>query len=312
MSLSGMIFDIQGYSVHDGPGCRTVVFLSGCPMRCGWCANPEGQLLQPCLLYYTQRCHPQHYSCIAACSHGAIRINRAGDPPLTIDRTHCTHCVNKDCVNACPHEALKVAGQTYTVDDLMRILLRDQGFWGNQGGLTLSGGEPLFQAEFLLAILEHCRSNYIHTVVETSAYCDPDLLLSILKWTDWLFIDLKHLDSTEHRNETGVGNELILANIAHVAASDWSGRLVIRLPIVPNFNDSVANFQAVAEFMKVLHLQEVNLLPFHRLGGSKYDQLGIKWRYANILPPSKKIMQTAQAIFEAANLSCYLDAATPF
>jgi pyruvate formate lyase activating enzyme len=312
MSLSGMIFDIQGFSLHDGPGCRTLVFLSGCPMRCAWCANPEGQLLRRRLMYQEERCHPEHYHCVKACPHMAIHIYPIDSPSLTFDRSLCDRCEGMECVKACLHEALKIAGRIYTVDELMRILNRDQGFWGEQGGVTFSGGEPLSQPEFISAVLERCRSSYIHTAVETCAHVDTRLLLEILQWTDWLFIDLKHIDSAAHKAATGVGNELVLNNITTVAASGWDGRLVIRVPIVPGFNDTVENFQAIAEFVKMLNLKEVNLLPFHRLGSSKYQQLGLDYPYSHISPPSKETMQTAHRIFTAAELSCYVDFETPF
>jgi pyruvate formate lyase activating enzyme len=224
-----------------------------------------------------------------------------------------------DCVRACLHEALKVAGRVYTVDELMRILTRDMNFWGDQGGVTFSGGEPLLQAEFLLALLRRCRASYIHTAVETCAHVETDLLLEILQWTDWLFIDLKHIDPAAHRAGTGVGNELILRNIAAVAAAGWDGRLVIRVPVVPGFNDSAENLRATAEFVAGLHpskedvpLLEVNLLPFHRLGQSKYEQLGIEYPYAQVAPPAREEMLAGRRIFEDAGLQCYVDFETPF
>jgi pyruvate formate lyase activating enzyme len=231
---------------------------------------------------------------------------------LAFEHALCDHCDSMDCVKACLNEALKIAGRYYTVEELMRILTRDQGFWGSQGGVTFSGGEPLFQPEFILAVLEHCRSAYIHTAVETSAHVDTDLLLQVLKWTDWLFIDLKHMDSAAHRAETGAGNELILRNIEAVTSAGWDGRLVIRVPIVPGYNDTVENLQATAGFVHRLHRPEVNILPFHRLGNSKYEQLGLEYKYAHVAPPSKETMLAVQRIFEAAGLRCYVDFETPF
>src|SRR5512136_2178081 len=132
----GLIFDIQGYSVHDGPGCRTLVFLSGCPLRCSWCSNPEGQLLRPRLMYRDRKCTHLHHRCIEVCPKDAISINTGGSSHLRFDRTVCDQCAEMRCVNACMKEALKVAGQIYTVEELMRILLRDQNYWGERGGVT--------------------------------------------------------------------------------------------------------------------------------------------------------------------------------
>jgi len=218
-SASGLIFDIQAYSVHDGPGCRTLVFLSGCPLRCAWCANPEGQLLRPHLMYRGQKCRPVRSPCIRACPYGAIGIISDASPRLTFDRSFCDRCRTMECVQACQHEALRVAGRPYTADELLRILTRDQGFWGGQGGVTFSGGEPLLQKEFIAAVLERCRFAYMHTAIETSAFVETGFLLRVLQWTDWLFIDLKHMDSAAHQAGTGAGNELILSNIAAVASS---------------------------------------------------------------------------------------------
>ncbi|MBN1140049.1 MAG: 4-hydroxyphenylacetate decarboxylase activase [Anaerolineae bacterium] len=310
--MKGLIFDIQGYSIHDGSGCRTLVFLSGCPLRCAWCANPEGQLLRPRVMYREKNCTHTHYRCVQACPNGAIRIDDGDGPPLQFDRAVCERCDSMDCVAVCFSQALKTAGDTYSVDELMRILVRDQGFWGSQGGVTFSGGEPLLQAEFLLAALARCRASYIHSVVETCAHASTDVLLQVLQWTDAMFIDVKHMDTAAHRAETGVGNELILQNIEAVAAAQWGGRLMIRVPVVPGYNDTAENMRATAAFMAGLDLQEVNLLPFHRLGHSKYKQLGLPYKYAQVPTPSQETLRSYQRIFEAAGLRCYLGPDTPF
>jgi pyruvate formate lyase activating enzyme len=310
--LTGLIFDIQGYAVHDGSGCRTLVFLSGCPLRCSWCSNPEGQLLRPRVMYRESKCVHTHYRCVRACPNDAVRIEEGLSPPLRFDRSLCDRCDGMDCVRACLNESLRIAGRTYTVDDLMRVLIRDQGFWGSQGGVTFGGGEPLFQAEFLLSVLAKCRSYYMHTTLETSAHVNPGVLREALKWTDAIFIDVKHMDSAAHHSGTGAGNELILQNIEAAAATGWDGRLIIRVPIVPGYNDAIENLQATAAFMVKLNLKEVNLLPFHRLGRSKYEQLGLNYKYAQVPSPSDEVMRSHQRIFEAAGLQCYVGSETPF
>jgi pyruvate formate lyase activating enzyme len=217
-----------------------------------------------------------------------------------------------DCARACLSGALQIAGRAYTVDGLMRILARDQGFWGSHGGVTFGGGEPLFQAEFLLAVLAKCRSHYMHTTVETCGHVDTDVLMEVLKWTDAMFIDVKHMDSAVHRSGTGAGNEVILQNIEATAAAGWDGRLIIRVPIVPGYNDTVGNLRATAAFMAGLKLREVNLLPFHRLGHSKYEQLGLDYEYTRVPTPSREALRSYQRIFEAAGLQCYVGSETPF
>jgi pyruvate formate lyase activating enzyme len=198
------------------------------------------------------------------------------------------------------------------VDELLRILVRDQGYWGSRGGVTFSGGEPLFQTEFLLAVLAMCRSNYMHTTVETCAHTNTDVLMEVLKLTDAMFIDVKHMDSDAHHSGTGVDNELILQNIEVAAATAWEGRLIIRVPIVPEYNDTVENLRATAAFVARLKLTEVNLLPFHRLGHSKYEQLGLDYEYAQVPTPSREALGLYQRIFETAGLRCYVGSETPF
>jgi len=194
----------------------------------------------------------------------------------------------------------------------MRVLQRDQGFWGSEGGVTFSGGEPLMQPDFLLAALRRCRDSYMHTAVETCAHVPTDLLFEMLRWTDWLFVDIKHMDAAAHRAGTGVDNALILRNIEALAAARWEGRLIVRVPIVPGFNDSPQNLAATAAFVARLGLEEVNLLPFHRMGSSKYEQLGLEYRYAQAAPPSPAAMQAARRPFEDAGLRGYVGYETPF
>jgi pyruvate formate lyase activating enzyme len=263
-------------------------------------------------MYRLRECVHTHYRCIWACPHHAIQIVADENPRLRFNHAICERCENLSCVKACLSEALQIAGRSYTVDELMHILVRDQHFWGNQGGVTFGGGEPLFQTEFLLAVLAKCRSNYMHTTVETSAYTNPHVLMAVLKLTDAMFIDIKHLDSAAHRAGTGAGNELILQNIEAVASAKWEGRLILRIPIVPGYNDTIENLRATAAFMARLRLKEVNLLPFHRLGHSKYEQLGLNYEYAQTPTPSREALWSYQRIFETAGLRCYVGAEIPY
>jgi pyruvate formate lyase activating enzyme len=263
-------------------------------------------------MYREKKCVHRYYRCANACPHNAIQIKDGKNPSLQFNRSMCESCDNMKCVNACLNEALQIAGQFYTVDDLMQILIRDQEFWGSNGGVTFGGGEPTFQSEFLLAVLAECRSCYIHTTVETSAYTNINFLTKVLKWTDAMFIDIKHTDSAAHRFGTGVDNKLILQNIEEVARCDWDGRLVIRIPIVPGYNDTIDNLQNTAAFMTKLSLKEVNLLPFHRLGHSKYEQLGLRYEHAQTLPPSQEALSSYKRIFDKAGLQCFIGSEIPF
>jgi pyruvate formate lyase activating enzyme len=264
-------------------------------------------------MFHEARCVHRHYNCARACIRDAVQIGDDQNPFPQFDRSICRQCQTMDCVAACLNQALTPAGRSYTVTELMAILVRDQGFWGAEGGVTFSGGEPLSQPEFLETVLRRCRASYIHSAVETSAYTGRDLLLSILPWIDWLLVDIKHMDADAHRAETGVGNERIVANLEAVASADWAGRLIVRVPIVPGYNDSAENLQSTARFVRDLALHEVNLLPFHRLGTGKYEQLGLDYgRYAQLAPPTREALRSHQQVFLAAGLSCYVGSETPF
>ena len=308
-TLTGLVFDIQGFSLHDGPGCRTLVFLSGCPLRCSWCANPEGLIERPRLMYREARCRQSH-RCARFCPHNAIEI--ADDRKPCFDRDMCDCCDTLACVDACMSQALIRAGRSMTVNELMRILLRDSDYWGSTGGVTFSGGEPLAQPAFLLEVLARCRSSYLHTAVETSAHVEESILLEVLEHLDWLFLDLKHMDADRFHEHTGGDLKLVLGNIRAVTNSSWRGRVIVRVPVVPGFNDDVANLRATAEFIRQVGLEEVNLSPFHRLGASKYTQLGLAYQWGHQVSPTRQELRGHATIFEAAGLRCYADDETPF
>jgi len=306
----GLIFDIQGYSVHDGPGCRTLVFLSGCPLECSWCSNPEGKQLKRQMMFRRTKCLPKNYHCRKACPHSAIQAGDNGTP--VFDRAICDKCETFECADACMKEAVKIAGREISVDDLMRVLKRDQSYWGEDGGVTFTGGEPLLQKEFLISALKKCRDNYMHTAIETCACVHPETLLEIQKLTDFMFIDIKHMDPSKHKEGTGAGNELILKNITAAASAKREGRLVIRVPVIPGFNDSEENLEATAGFMKKNGLDEINILSFHRMGASKYEQMGKAYKCAALQPPSAEAMAGLARIFEPFGIKCHIDSQTPF
>lgn len=308
----GLIFDIQGHSVHDGPGTRTLVFMSGCPLRCKWCSNPEGMLTRQRLMYKAQQCTNCPNRCVSACRQQAISINEEGTPPLKFDRKLCDHCTTFDCRELCYKSALQLSGKWYAVDDLMRILNRDRSFWGPSGGVTFSGGEPLLQKTFILEILKKCRDAYIEVALETSASIPTEELVAALPYVKFLFVDIKHMDAEKHKEGTGLSNELILQNIRTVADSKWDGRLILRSPIIPGFNDSVENAEATAAFMHEIGMEEINLLPFHRMGSSKYDQLGSSYPYQDFQSLNPEDLAPLKEVYESRGVVCYLGSDTPF
>ncbi len=308
----GLIFDIQGHSVHDGPGTRTVVFLSGCPLRCKWCANPEGQLLRRQLMYKAQFCRKCPLRCVEACPKGAARTSQNGSPPVLFERSVCDRCDSMDCISVCYMQALQPSGKWYTVDELMRIFNRDRCYWGLEGGITLSGGEPLAQPDFVLKVLERCHQAAISACLETNAYVSRPLLESVLPFVQWLFIDIKHMDSGKHAEGTGVPNESILQNIRWLASSGWAGRIIIRVPVIPDYNDTAVNMQATAEFLTQAGLREINLLPFHRLGATKYEQLGLRYAYTDLAPCAPATLETLAELYRMHSITCYVGSDTPF
>lgn len=307
----GLLFDIQGHSIHDGPGTRTLVFLSGCPLRCKWCSNPEGLLLRQRLMYKPRLCKGCPARCVPACPHSAIELSRGG-LPVVLDRTRCAVCDALDCNRVCYTGALQTSGRWYTVRDLMGVFNRDRCYWGSEGGITLTGGEPLMQEEFSLSLLKHCQQAYIDTCVETSAYVPRRVLQAALPYVHWLFIDLKHMDPAKHSQATGVPNDIILENIRWIAISGWPGRLVVRMPVIPGFNDDAANAQATATFLREIGHSEINLLPFHRLGASKYEQLGMTYEYADQAAPDADSLAGLSSVYRQHGITCHVGADTPF
>jgi pyruvate formate lyase activating enzyme len=199
-----------------------------------------------------------------------------------------------------------------SVDELMRVLNRDRQYWRGDGGVTFSGGEPLGQKAFIRETLKRCHDAHIHTAVETTACVAPEHFFEALRFVDWAFIDIKHMDPDKHRSFTGVDNGLILSNIATLAGADWPGMLLVRIPVIEGFNDDEDNIRARADFLAQNGLEEVNLLPFHRLGDSKWQQLGMEYPYRDCGATAQGKMDSLAAIFEARGVKCYLGALTPF
>lgn len=312
MPETGHIFDIQSFSVHDGPGCRTDVFLTGCPLQCSWCCNPESWTVGGHLMYAENLCKWEKgcRACRDACPRGSISFDEHGRH--RIDRELCGTCTTFDCIGSCPNGALKQCVKDYTVDDLVQILRRDFSNWGPEGGVTFTGGDPLVQHGFLLEVLKRCRTLQIHTAIETTACVDRDIFLAVMEYINFAFIDVKQMDSARHRQETGVGNELILSNIAALVASGWPGRLVLRQPTIGGYNDSEEDAQRVIDFMNAHGLYEINLLKFHPLGETKWNQLGKAYPHSGRKSVGPEHMQRIQQLYLQNNIACYLGDDTPF
>ena len=275
-NMKGLIFNIQRFSIHDGPGIRTVVFFKGCPLSCRWCSNPESRKNTVELVYDKKKCIGC-LTCKSACGYDAILPT--SDNKIKIDREKCTTCLA--CVDVCPRHALYTEGRFYTVEELMTEVMKDQVFYeGSGGGVTLSGGEPLAQGEFAIALLKALKSAGIHTVVETSGYVDEDVFKMAVKFIDLLYFDVKHYDDEKHREKTDVSNQLILQNLKY--ASTIKKDIVARIPMIPGYNDSLDDSEKYADLLAEYGIDTVHLLPFHQYGSGKYDLLGLNYEYRNV------------------------------
>lgn len=264
----GLVFDIQRFCVHDGPGVRTTVFLKGCPLSCAWCSNPESQCFAPQILFFQDLCKGCG-ACLAACAHGAV-VEQEGS--LAYVRENCTAC--GACVAACLYEARVLSGRRMGVEDLCAILREDwRIYMQSGGGITVSGGEALMQPDFLEALLAtlHDGLGY-HTCLDTTGLAAWDTLQGLLPHLDLILLDIKHLDPEAHRRMTGVDNGLILDNARRLSGLGFP--VLIRVPLIPGFNDDAGNLHRLGEFLSGLRYLDVELMPYHAYGLSKYRALG--------------------------------------
>lgn len=270
LGREGLIFEIQRFSLHDGPGIRTTVFLKGCSLRCLWCHNPEGIATARALSFQADRCIGCGY-CMRVCPRGAVTAGPDGQ--VTLDRSRCVVCGL--CTRECYARALEMVGRRATVRDVLDEVLRDRDFYRTSGGgLTLSGGEPALQPEFASVLLQAAREAQLHTAVETAGHARAESYDLLRPWTDLFLFDIKETDPARHVEYTGKDNDLILSNLRRL--HDAGAAIILRLPIVPGLNDRKDHFQAVARLVASLPaIQGVDVLPYHRLGAGKHARIGL-------------------------------------
>jgi pyruvate formate lyase activating enzyme len=287
---TGIIFDIRRYSIHDGPGIRTTVFFKGCPLRCAWCHNPEGLEPKPEITYREDRCI-RCGRCLTACEDGAISWQ---DNVQLTDRTICIRCGT--CTELCYADAREMVGTIMTVDQVMAEIEKDIAFYEeSDGGVTLSGGEPLLQPDFAHPILEICKQKGIHTALDTCGFVAWEKLKIVCEHTDLILYDLKLLDEAKHRKYTGVSNDIILTNLENLSRLDHN--VLIRLPIIPGMNDDDENIQKIGSFAASLHQKHtIELLPYHELGIHKYHRFLKTNTVSGVRPPSRERIEEVKNI----------------
>jgi pyruvate formate lyase activating enzyme len=294
--ITGTVFDIRRYSIHDGPGIRTAVFFKGCTLECRWCHNPEGHAYQPELIFRPARCILCD-DCVTVCPNGAI--SRQGDT-IQIDRTRCK--VSGDCAGVCNAEALQVVGREMTVQQVITEIERDTVFYEQSGGgVTITGGEPLAQPRFLVELLSACRTNALHTAVDTSGFSPWSILDEIRQLVDLFLYDLKLMDNKRHCLWTGKSNADILSNLRQL--SETGSRLLVRIPLIPGINDDEDNLRQTGAFLTSLpNIPPVELLPYHNIAETKYTGLGVEYRLTEIRKPTPEQLAWAARLLETYGL----------
>ncbi|ACS89694.1 glycyl-radical enzyme activating protein [Thermococcus sibiricus] len=294
--ISGIIFDIKRYAIHDGPGIRTTIFMKGCPLSCWWCHNPEGVSPKPELMYFEFKCIHCH-TCVKVCPENAISFDE--NETQQIDREKCTGC--GVCASACPTSALRLVGRVITVEELLTEIEKDIKLYDDSGGgVTFSGGEPLSQPKFLVESLKELKKRYIHTTVDTSGYAPKEVLKQILPHTDLFLYDIKLYDSGEHEKYTGVPNDIIIENLKFLTGQ--GKEVILRFPIIPGITDTDKNVKGWTNFIsEIKGINEIDLLPFHDVS-EKFRRIGREYKMTIHHRPPDEILKWIKEEFESIGL----------
>ena len=273
--IKGLVTSIKRYTIHDGPGIRTLIFMKGCSLRCIWCSAPQTQNPYPEIVYYEEKC--------IGCG-SCLKVNK------WVNRLKCTNCGK--CAEVCPAEALKLIGKFMTSEEVMVEIYKDKLFYqGSGGGITISGGEPLMQVKFVKKVLYKCNEWGIHTAIETSGFLDWQEFRDVLGCVDLLFYDIKHMSSEKHKELTGIPNHLILENIRKID-QECNLPVILRFPLIPGINDSEENLIDLAKFITSLkRIDTLEILPYHKLGEHEYKTLDKEYKLKNVEVPSDSYLQ---------------------
>jgi pyruvate formate lyase activating enzyme len=297
----GFIYDLQRFAIHDGPGIRTLVYMKGCPLKCLWCSSPHTQKSKPEIMRNEINCQ-MCGRCVDTCPDHLITISNEGE--IIFNRKPCNVCGK--CVEACPNQALKLIGYHVTTEELYNEVNKDSPFYRrSNGGVTVGGGEPTMQIDFVTEFLKRCKQTYMHTAIETCGYVKWEKMEKLLKYVDLVYIDIKHMDPTVHKELTGVSNELTLENAKSIALIK---PIIIRIPVIPGYNDSKENIIASAKFAAGLgdNLKRIDLLPYHRFGTQTYSSIGMEYKLPDVEPPSEDHMILLKRIVESCGVKAQI------
>ncbi|EHL2367142.1 glycyl-radical enzyme activating protein [Escherichia coli] len=294
----GVIFNIQRYSLHDGPGIRTIPFLKGCPLSCKWCSNPESQRPQPELLFKKNDCI-RCGKCIDTCPQQALSTTNA----WFIDRERCIQCGK--CTEVCPTRALEMKGKRMSVAAVMHELEKDESLYRRSGGgITLSGGEPLAQPEFARELLKACKARGWHTAIETAGFTTKSVIDEVFPYVDLALTDIKAIDPEIHKRNTGVNNSVILENLLRIS---FLTKVVVRIPVIPGVNDHPQEIHNIAEFARLMqNVNTIHLLPYHNFGENKYNLLGRQYPMGDVKSIEEEKMEVLKATVESLGFNCYI------
>lgn len=299
MGPTGIVFNIQKFSIHDGPGVRTNVFLKGCPLRCKWCSNPESQSYEPQILYHSAECvHCK--KCVVSCPEQAISEDAGGR--IHIDFSKCGGCLT--CVHGCTGRALTCEGGTKTADEVFEVCMQDFDFYEESGGgVTISGGEGMMQPDFVEALLRRLKENGIHTAIETTGCVPPAIFQRLAPQFDLLLFDVKHWDSAKHRAGTGLGNERIVGNLRWGHGQGLN--ILPRIPVIPGFNGELEDAEGIAGLLCDIGLTKAQLLPFHQMGERKYEFLNRTYELTGVNALHPEDLAPYQQIFLDRGIDCF-------
>lgn len=299
----GLIFNIVHGSFVDGYGIRTTIFLKGCPLKCIWCCNPEGQCFDPELRVIADDCNGCG-KCSEVCPEKAISIRPEGDKfKVDVDRKKCTNCGK--CIDVCYTGALNMYGKWYTVDEMFDIIKGDEQFYSSSGGgVTIGGGEATWYPDFTLNLLRKCKENYINVAVDTCGYVKSEKGMKILEEADLLLYDFKIFDEQEHIKHTGVSNKIIKENL--IKLNDMGQDIIIRTPVIPGYSDSDENLKETAEFLsKLKSVSRVDILPVHEYGKAKYNEIGMEYKL-NVSPIPVERQNEILELFKSYGLNAQI------